>query len=497
MAAAWALAILPAWFPGPIVAEPTTDSRVAEALESLSGARMLADVTRLSSPDFNGRQTGTGGDLLSARLVAERLRSLALVPAGTDAIDPDPHPWGLIEPAAATQIGDVTHLELAVGSTTVVPPVGTGYLPILDSPSVNVTAPVVFVGYGTSDPAKGFDEYEGLDVRNRIVLFIRGTPERYPGFVSHADKVRIAREKGAVAFLTATGPILSAYEARRGFRGEPLALYTTRAAGAERLPGCWISTVLAERILATEGRSLREVQEALNRTLTPRSLVTGTRARLAWDSRETFGPAVTVLGLIPSAAPEGSPARQETVILGAHRDHFGRQAGLLFPGADDNASGTAVLLEVARALARAGLKPMRSMLFISFSGEEPGLLGSRLYVKQPARPLAGTVAMVNVDHAGVGNGRLTVGVTGLPKDPVAQAGMTARVSDKLDLFGFFPGGDHVPFKEAGVPTVTIVSAGVHPHFHQPTDKAETVQPEILEAVARYLLALSWQLANEP
>jgi Zn-dependent M28 family amino/carboxypeptidase len=96
--------------------------------------------------------------------------------------------------------------------------------------------------------------------------------------------------------------------------------------------------------------------------------------------------------------------------------------------------------------------------------------------------------MINIDHAGVGNGRLTVGVTGLEKNVALEAGQVAGFTDKLDVFGFFPGGDHVPFKEAGVPTVTVVSGGIHPHFHQPTDTADTINPEILQTVARYRLA---------
>ena len=110
-------------------------------------------------------------------------------------------------------------------------------------------------------------------------------------------------------------------------------------------------------------------------------------------------------------------------------------------------------------------------------------------------PLSQTRAMINVDHAGVGNGKLTVGVTGLPKEAAMEAGRRADLADRIEVFGFFPGGDHVPFKEAGIPTVTVVSGGAHPHFHQPTDTAEAVKPDILEAVARYVLALSWQLTN--
>jgi Zn-dependent M28 family amino/carboxypeptidase len=104
--------------------------------------------------------------------------------------------------------------------------------------------------------------------------------------------------------------------------------------------------------------------------------------------------------------------------------------------------------------------------------------------------------MINIDHAGVGNGRLTVGVTGLPKEFAQQAGAQANLSGKVEVFGFFPGGDHVPFKEAGVPTITVVSSGPHPDFHQPTDTADKVQPAILEATVRYVLALVWKLAYE-
>jgi Zn-dependent M28 family amino/carboxypeptidase len=212
-----------------------------------------------------------------------------------------------------------------------------------------------------------------------------------------------------------------------------------------------------------------------------------------WETLSTAGTLFNVASVIRGH----SPRAHETVIVGAHRDHFGQQGGRLFPGADDNASGTAVMLEVARVLASAPAAPKRSILFLSFSGEEQGLLGSRLYMSQPIAPLATTTCMVNIDHAGIGNGRLTVGVTGVDKSVALEAAKTAGSVDKLDLYGFFPGGDHVPFKEAGIPTIAVVSGGIHPHFHQPTDTAETINPEILQTVARYVLALTWQLANEP
>lgn len=477
-------------------AESSADAdRLTRALHSISGSRMQADIALLSSAEYNGRQTGTADDLHSALVVADRFRSLGLQPAGAVPLIPHSQAWAMTTPVIATRVGPPT-VELSSAAEVMHPHAGTDYLPFLDSPSVNVTAPVVFVGYGISDPARGFDEYQGIEVRNRIVLFLRGKPERYAAPAVQAEKERVAREKGAVGFLTATGPVLSAYEVRRGVGPAPQAAYSD-VGGERSLPGCWISTALAERLLApyltSRQRSFAALQKELNETLTPRSGPVGVLMRMAWESFQAPGTLFNVAGLLSGRGSSAGSAA-ETVVLGAHRDHFGRQAGLLFPGADDNASGTAILLEVARALAESGALP-RTILFVSFSGEESGLLGSKLYVSQPLRSLDRTVGMVNVDHAGVGNGRLTAGLSSLSKGVAIEAGQAAGLSDRLDLFGFFPGGDHVPFKEAGVPTMTVVSSGGHPDFHQPTDTAEKVQPAILEAVARYALSLTWKLAH--
>lgn len=464
------------------------DQAISRALNRISSERMLADVALLSSEPLNGRQAGTVDDERAGEYFSRQLTELSPgMPIGPLAMNES-------TPVLVTHIGPESSLVLELPgraeSERTQFRVGADYLPVLDSPSVQVQAPVVFAGYGIADRDRGFDEYEGIDVTNRVVLFLRGKPEGYSGQVSHAEKVRIAHERGAVAYLTAAGPILSAYEARRGIGGKPSAYYGQSSVD---LAGAWITTDLAERILAGDGESLRSRQERLNQ-LTPQSGPTAATIDLQWTSRSTPASLRNIGYLL---AGSDAARKEETVVLGAHRDHFGRQAGLLFAGADDNASGTAVILEVARVIAETGLRPKRPILFLSFSGEEQGLLGSKSYVHHPARPLDRTKVMINVDHAGIGNGRVTVGLTGVDKALAAETGRLAGMKDQLDLFGFFPGGDHVPFKEAGVPTVTIVSGGTHPHFHQPTDRADTVNAEILTRAARYALALTLQLANAP
>ncbi|WP_172834052.1 M20/M25/M40 family metallo-hydrolase [Nitrospira japonica] len=474
------------------------DSRArAAALQSVSSARMLADIHTLSGESFQGRQTGSVGDRRAAEWVAARFAALHLtvVPvfsseaADSSSLPPDPAPS-----VPVSIIGDDPHLEASTARGMTAGRAPADYLPILDSPPVDTTAPVVFVGYGISDTARGYDDYAGLDVRNRIVLFMRGKPDHYPVPVSHAEKERIARENGAVGFLTVTGPILNPYEARRGMTTAPSAFYG-RQGGGIPLPGAWISPAFADRLLSSAvggDQPLRALQERVNQSRRPHSRPAGSVVRMAWDSLRTSGPLYNVIASIPGREPD---LKEQPVILGAHRDHFGRQAGLLFPGADDNASGTAVVLEVARILAEAGVQPARTITFVSFDGEEQGLLGSRSYVDRHVTGPVKPTGMINVDHAGVGNGRLTVGVTGFDKQVAQEAGQSAGLAEQLDLFGFFPGGDHVPFKEAGVPTITVVSGGSHAHYHKPTDTPDTVNPRILESAARYVLALVWQLAD--
>ncbi len=476
-----------------------TGDWLATALEQVSPERMLADIGTLSAPAFEGRQTGSPHDEQSASFVANRFSELRLqrTPAGPPQSVTNPRPdreWKQTASVPATKISDDALVELTMLHQRRSLSSGSQFLPVLDAPSADVRASIVFVGYGIVDPSQGIDDYAGLDVRNTIVLFLRGKPDAYSPTVTHADKERLAKQKGAIGYLLATGPVLTAYERRRGVTGTPSAFYSMTQP-AQQLPGAWISTEMAEWILqpSTEGKStLRLIQEELNRTGSSRSVRTDVTVQMKWTSLLETGTLFNVMSIIRGY----TTSAEETVVIGAHRDHFGRQAGLLFAGADDNASGTAVLLEVARVLALAPAAPKRSILLISFSGEEQGFLGSRLYVSQPIVSLRHIIGMINVDHAGTGNGRLTVGITGLEKSVAEHVGHRAGLSGKVDIFGYFPGGDHVPFKEAGVPTITVVSGGVHPHFHQAGDTPDTIDPEILRSAARYVLACAWHLAND-
>ncbi|GJL66182.1 MAG: aminopeptidase [Nitrospirales bacterium] len=458
---------------------------------------MLKDIEALSSTELEGRQSGTAGGEKSANFVMKRLKHLGLVPAGEQTTSRTNRSWRQQHPHAATKLLEPAMAEFStvqdtLTPTTVTAKLGSDFFPILDSPSANILAPVLFVGYGIDDPAHGINDYEGIDVHNRIVMFLRGKPEHHSTWVTHEEKEQTARRHGAAGFITLTGPILNRYEARRGMGQAPLAMYSSSSAEVPPLPGVWISGQVGDTLFASQGHSLRKIQAQLNEHSHNQSFELGITAHLQLESTQESGSLINVLGAIPGQDPL---LRDEMVIVGAHRDHFGKQAGQLFAGADDNASGTAVLLELARVLTKTKSGPARTIVFISFDGEERGLLGSKLYISQPTHPLNKVAAMINIDHVGAGNGKLTVGITRQSKAIGEQAAKLAKLSEKINIYGFFPGGDHVPFFEAGVPTMTIVSSGKHPFFHQPSDTAETIQAEILQSAAQYALTLTWLQAN--
>ena len=473
-----------------------TTAPILEVIREIDSDRMMTDIAQLSSPSFDGRQAGTPGGRRSADFVASRMKQLGLLAGGHLEKEATTPSWFQQEPISVTRLLNTPVLEFSSlhqkqSELASSPRVGSDFLPILDSPAADLTAPIVFVGYGIDNPARGVNDYDGIDVRNRIVMFLRGKPSQYPKWVTHSEKEQTAREKGAEGFITMTGPTLNPYEARRGMGHVPLAMYSGDGL-ARPLPGCWISGELAKQLFKVQGLSLREIQTKLNEGQVNQSQQLNMLAHLQWDSTNQPGALINVLGVLPGQDPN---LKRETIIVGAHRDHFGQQAGLLFAGADDNASGTAVLLEVARLLAHTIPGPKRTILFISFSGEERGLIGSRLYVKRPVRPLNTIVAMVNLDHVGVGNGQLTVGISQLPKTVGYKAADLVGLREKTNFYGFFPGGDHVPFAEKNIPTIAVVSSGPHPFFHQPSDTVDRIQPEILEMATQYVATLVWLLAN--
>ncbi len=442
-----------------------------------------ARVRYLASPELNGRMSVEPGAWAASAYVATELHRLGLAPAGTDGTYFQPFTIDLprLAPGNTLEVGG----DRASRSFEV----ERDWNPMAMSPSTAAAGDLVFAGFGVVDAQRGYDDYAGLDVTDKVVLVIRREPAREGGFSEHATfraKAR-ARERawrrGAADRErprdghARTGSAAALERDRRRDAGE------RAVAGRVRVEGDGRRVARAARARgrgpAGGGRGGGTARPASRR-------VPGTTVRLRTAfERSKAKNARNVAALLEGRDPA---RRDEIVVVGAHHDHVGlgwfgsaggpTAQGRMHPGADDNASGTAALLEIAEALAVA--PPRRSVLFLSFSGEELGLLGSEYYVEHPTLPLARTVTMVNLDMVGRYDPARKLEIGGVGTGAGLQALVEAANAPYGLALAWDPQGvapsDNTSFFRKRIP-VLFFFTGLHPEYHTPRDTWETVNAE--------------------
>ncbi len=462
--------------------------------------RLLADVKALTAPEMEGRASGTPGGARAARYLAAALREAGIRPAGQD---------GYALPFSTpvrVELG-ADNAFAAAGSDAPTLALGSDWTPLAGSADGAVEGPVVFVGYGISAPELGYDDYAGIDVRGKIVLALGGEPRRADpsspfarayasGYGQRLHKARVAHDHGARALLFVSRPesradTLPPLRAGTG-AGDLLAAAVTRAA--------------ATALLAAGGQHLGVLREQIDATLAPASrALPGVRVSLRVELAREYGTAANIVGVLPGTDPA---LAREAVVIGAHYDHLGRLGEYslddthrrdIHPGADDNASGTAAVLALARAFATSGGTP-RTLVFALFSGEEMGLLGAGAYVRHPPFPLERTVAMVNLDMVGrMRDGRVHVGGvdtgSGLRRAVVEAASGLGGLTTDLAGSPFAP-SDHLSFYQQSVP-VLFFHTGGHADYHRTTDTWDKINLDGLEQVVALARGVVERLARGP
>jgi hypothetical protein len=465
-------------------------------------AELRASIHVLASPALEGRGTGTEGGDRAARYVAGEFRAAGLKPLGTDRADAPDAPLdgtGYFQPFLATvgaDPGPGNSLTATWARRTAEYPPDRSFVPSTLSGSGTIRAPVVFAGYGIVSRAAGRDDYGGRDVTGRIVLLLAGAPPASPesplaSFAGIFHKVLFARDKGAAAVVVASPD-----------DSDPARWNTNRGFSDEGLPVILVTRRVAEDWLGAAGWTVEAVRDELARRPWPLNLpVTAT---VTTDVRVRRRPTANVLGMVEGSDPALSA---ETVVVAAHFDHLGLggpsslaadRRPAVHPGADDNASGTAGLIALARAFA-AGPRPRRSVLFAAFSGEELGLLGSAHYVRHPVVPLGKTVAMINMDMIGrLREERLAVIGTGSsPGWPELLSELNREAGFRL-LFTSDPygGSDQQSFYLAEVP-VLFFFTGKHPEYHTPADREETIDVRAEARVVELVRRCVRRVADDP
>jgi peptidase M28-like protein/PDZ domain-containing protein len=436
-------------------------------------AALAESVKALTTPEMDGRRSGTPGGELAARQIADWLAAAGLRPGG----DQGSYLQSFVLESSARP-GPGSSLDI-LGPTPRRLDTGRDWIAHGGSLAGEVVADVVFVGYGVDIADAGYDDYAGVEARGKIALALDGTPPHLANTrVSRLDKLIAAKRRGAAALLIAGGELPPA---------EQTSVEVGLVSGA-------LTREAADLVLAPAGRTLADAARALAAASAPAPFAVSTRAHLRVEKVIDETRAVNVIGVLPGADPA---LASEAVVVGAHYDHLGRADGVVYPGADDNASGTAVVLGLARAFAAAGAAG-RTVVFAFFGAEELGLIGSRHYVSRPVVPLDRTVAMVNFDMVGRLEGRVMSvggGDSGSRlRTLVSNAAQLEGVAVEINGSPHGP-SDHSRFYSAGVPVLFFFTGG-HSDYHRPTDTADKIDAAGMARVAAVGARVVERLASE-
>ncbi len=460
---------------------------------SISSEDIAGWMAELCSPGFNGRLAGTPEYLTAAGWVADKFGEWGIRPAGDTGsyFQWFDHPYTVVNDMGALQLqlpqkdGRIIIKEYEAPS---------GYYPGMNSGNGEVTAEVVYVGYGVTSPELNYDDYQGIDVTGKIVVMNRDVPykdvrnpeyARWVRYCYHQYKVENAAAHGAAGMLYIDGN-----------SANPNISYI------EKMIVCGIGPEPLADIFAGTGKDNASLTEQIDKSFRPASFATGkTMTVRANTTRHPEGRTCNVIGMIGGTDPL---LRDEVIIIGGHLDAVGNAGGLLVDGGLDNGSGVIDIMAAAKALASSGIRLRRTVMFLMIGGEETGLRGSKFYTVNPLFPKDKTVTYINLDM--VGNG------TGLAVSASAScAGLTEyfttanssyihrpmRVSTSGGVFYGRPRSDGLVFQADGFRTMSISTTdAVKPvYYHLPGDDKAAVTPEIMEDVAKLIYLSFIELAN--
>ena len=467
-----------------LCAQVFSQSRSAESV--IQKESLINTVSILASQDFDGRLPGSEGYNNAAKFTAEKFKEMNLLPLGDSLF----YQYLYVEynridtPAVFSAIIDSVTIEYELGKDFVI----RGF-----SGANRFSLPVVFCGYGISRPDLGYDDYKDVNVKDKIVMVFKQNPiwkidNKEWGNAYPREKSLIAKSKGAKGILFVSLPNDS--------KPQPLIGSVMHGEGEQpvEFPQLHISIRAADDLLSKVAFTISECQTKIDETKKPHSFLINTKANVIVNAHyEKNARTMNVVALLEGSDPV---MKNEYVVIGAHLDHVGSQAGLLFPGANDNASGSAGVLEIAKAFALDKVKPKRTIIFVFFSAEEQGLFGSKHFVENMKISKEKIVAMLNLDCIGygdsiqVGNGKSAPKLWQIAKE-IDSKHFNLMINDTWSGGG----ADATAFHEKGIPSLYFVSKYSYDHLHLPTDTVETLNPDLFEKIVRLVFLTAKQIAD--
>ena len=475
-----------------------------ESPPAVSAEELERHVGYLASDDLFGREAGSEGIRLAEEYIAAEFLAAGLTPLpGEDDL--------FLEFTIYRRGFDPGRsiLGFEVGGREIEAKPGQGFRPFDFSDEGGVRAPVVFAGYGIRAPEYGYDDYAGLDVEGKIVLVFRHEPnENDPAspfngtsHTRHAlflTKAKLARSLGAAALVLVTDPLNHGEEEDLRFPdGYSLSDSFGRTGDVVAgLAAVHASIPLIRDVLSGSGTDLSDLQSAVDGGARPSDLAfPEVTAEVIVEMLPNIEPVPVrnVAAYLSAGPPDGAGAK--AVVVGAHHDHIGAFAGegdTIYNGADDNASGTAVVLELARIFSQCGGCNERPMIFMTFSAEEMGLFGSRVLFEERIIDPETIEFMVNFDMVGR-NPDGSVEAEGADKLPAVMKIIEETAASFPSLRLSFPAeevtaSDHYPFRRAGIPSI-FMSTGLHEDYHGVDDESDAIDYERMAEITEMTFRL--------
>jgi hypothetical protein len=446
------------------------------------GTNAYQYVKRLTQDDMEGRQSGTEGCQKAADYIADQFKEFGLKPFQSSSY---------FQPCQVTYFNLITPLTFQFISKNqwITPHYREDFQVFVYSGEGKVANSCVFVGYGISSPERQFDEYEGISVIGKTALLMLDLPgffkDKNDDFTIY-KRIYTAYSKGAssVVILLKEGvkpPFRSDMKMSMGFNA--------------KIPVILAHGDLSAQLMQVSSLSLEGLDQSIETSRKPCSILLDLELKIEVNVISETRTSNNVIGYIPAF----DPSVKDSILITSHYDALGIDyiQQTIYHGANDNASSTGCIMEIARNLIQNHCIPAVNLVFIAFTGEEEGLLGSYHYVSDPLFPLTGIIAVINSEEIGTFDG---VNVVGTSKSIYPE--LSKMISSSAKYLGIkttfypdflYPGSDHYPFHEQGIPSVCFARLpipGGYPEYHKRSDTIDIISPKSLEIFCQLITLMT-------
>jgi aminopeptidase YwaD len=451
------------------------------------------EIKYLSSDQLLGRLTGSAGDSLAALFIRNKLESYGLKPLAGDGFQRFKVPEKTLAGKGNTLTVDGTVFKAE-----------KDFMPLGFSANSRLESEALFAGYGfnINEDTLKWNDYKDIDPKGKWVIILRADPEpdntrsAYSQFSSDRDKALLAKDMGAAGILMVSGPSFDQNDTFESLNAIEFSV---------DIPVFRIKREVADLILSKSGNNIAALEKNLNEARKPYSFLTNTKVDANAELVRLYASTRNVVMVLPG---EDEKLRNEYIIMGAHFDHLGmggpgsgsRAVDTIgiHHGADDNASGVAMMLELARKFSKTPGSHLRSIIFLAFSGEEEGLLGSKQFTDKPGIDLSMVNAMINLDMVGRLNETNNLQISGVGtatglKDLVYAKSDTSVIKLTLSDEGYGP-SDHSSFYGKNIP-VLFYFTGAHLDYHTPADTYDKINYKGMVALSQLIYPVAKELAS--